>query len=901
LSFAPGARLGPYEIGGPIGAGGMGEVYRASDSKLGRDVAIKVLPATFTQDAERVARFRREAQILASLNHPSIAAIYGLEESEGALALALELVEGEDLAGRLERGPIPVDEAIAVAKQIAEALEEAHGKGIVHRDLKPANVKLKPDGKIKVLDFGLAKAYAGDAATTASTSGLSQSPTLAHAGTQTGIILGSAAYMSPEQARGKPVDKRADIWAFGAVLWEMLTGHRLFAGETVSDVLAGVLKTEIDLGGLPGSAPPAIRRLLRRCLERDPRRRLHDIADARTVLEDLLSGVDGDESGGASCAAVVAPRTRRVSLPWLAALVVSTAGAGLAGYVARGRGATPAAPMRLAIQLSANQELGAEGNSLIVFSPDGGSLVFSGRENGRQSLFRRKLEEPEAVPIPGTEGGESPFFSPDGRWLGFVAEGQMRKVPAEGGRPFPLAEVRGVGGCAWLSDGTIVYAPIYSEGLYRVSAEGGSPERLTTPDHKGGELGHWWPEPLPGGQQVVFTAFRTPVDRSRIGVLDLATREVRWVVDGGFFGRYLPTGHLLFAKGQRLYALPFDGATRTVKGPAVAVVDDVHASQTSGFAQAAVSSRGTLAYITESLGNPVRELVWLDRTGRAVATTPERRRFMSVSLSPDGRRAALTIQGESRDLWTLSLERGTLSRLTSGEGTEFDPVWSRDGRELFYVVDRPPFELHRIAPGAPDSGRPLWDEPAQLDTDGIAVSPDGRTIAFARTEERTGSNLYSRPIDGSEPPRPIRASRGEERGACFSPDGRFIVYQSDETGRPEIYVESFPASGERIQVSSDGGAEPLWAANGEIFYRHDDELRLVAPRRAGRSDFEAPRALFAFPIAPGASNEMRTFDVTRDGARILAVTIPLANRPRQIEVVTNWTSELARLAPRGAR
>ena len=903
MGLSPGSRLGPYEILAPLGAGGMGEVYRARDPRLGRDVAIKVLPIAFAEDAERLARFEREARLLAALNHSNIAHVYGFEtasvaEGRRAHFLAMELVEGEDLAERLKRGPVPVDEAVAVARQVAEALEGAHEKGIVHRDLKPGNIKLAPDGKVKVLDFGLAKAWDGPGSSSAD---LSQSPTLAHTGTAAGLILGTAAYMSPEQARGKSVDKRSDIWGFGVVLYEMLSGRQLFAGETVSDVLAGVLKTEIDLGKLPGSTPLAIRRLLRRCLERDLKRRLHDIADARIVLEDVVSGIDGEGTAAASGGSVVAARARRAFLPWLAAFVVTAAGAGLAGYLARGRGTAPVEPMRLAIQLGTGQELGTEGNSTIAFSPDGSNLVFSGREGGKQSLFRRRLGGAEATPIPGTEGGDSPFFSPDGRWIGFVAESQMRKVPAEGGRPFSLGEARGAGGSAWLPDDTIVYAPIYSGGLYRVPAEGGSPERLTTPDHEGGELGHWWPEPLPGGQRVLFTAFRTPVDRSRIGVLDLATREVRWVVDGGFFGRYVSSGHLLYAKGQRLYALPFDPVAATAGGAAVAVVDDVHASQTSGYAQVAVSSRGTLAYVTESLGNPLRELVWIDRTGRAVAATSDLRRFMSASLSPDGRRAALTIQGESRDLWTLSLERGTLSRLTSGEGTEYDPVWTRDGKELLYVVDRPPYELHRIAAGAPDSGRPLWDEPAKLDTNRVAVSPDGRTIAFTRTEEKTGANLYARPIDGSEPPQTIRASRGDERCASFSPDGRFIVYQSDETGRPEVYVEAIPASGERVQVSSDGGSEPLWAGNGEIFYRHDDEVRVVAARRAGRLEFDAPRSLFAFPIAAGGSGELRTFDVTRDGARVLAVTIPAPSRPRRIEIVTGWTGELARLAPRGGR
>jgi len=893
-----GTRIGPYGITAALGAGGMGEVYRATDPKLEREVAIKVLPAVFAADAQRLARFEREAKLLASLNHSNIAHVYGFESAtlaDGSVAhfLAMELVEGEDLAERLKRGAIPVDEALALAKQIAEALEEAHEHGIVHRDLKPANVKVTPDGKVKVLDFGLAKAYAGDGAG-ASGPDLSQSPTMAHAGTQAGVILGTAAYMSPEQARGKAVDKRADVWAFGVVLYEMLTGERLFAGETVSDVLACVLKQEVDWNALPLEVPAGLRRLLARCLERNPRNRLHDIADARILLDEVGTGA---AEGSVAASGVPPGAARGASVRWLAALVVATAGAGLAGYLANSSDETRTAPMQLSIQLSANQDLGTSGNALLTFSPDGRSLVFGARQDGKQSLFRRDLGGREAVPIPGTEGGESPFFSPDGRWIGFVAESQLNKVAIEGGRPFPLAEARGAGGSAWLHDGTIIFAPIYSAGLYRVSAEGGSPEQLTKPDHAGGELGHWWPEPLPGGRLVVFTAFRTPVDRSRIGVLDLATREVRWLVDAGFFARYVSSGHLVFAKGKRLYALPFDAETAAATGPAAAVLDDVSISQTSGYAQVAVSSRGTLAYITESLGNPPRELVWLDREGRATPALRERRRYLSASLSPDGQRAALTIQGESRDIWTLSLERGTLSRLTSGDVTEYDPVWSRDGRELFYVLDRPPYELHRISVAAPDSGRPLWDEPARLDTNGIAVSPDGRTLAFVRTEEQTGRNLYARPIDGSEPPRPIRATRAEERAVWFSPDGRFVVYQSNETGRSEIYVESLGGSEERVQVSADGGTDPLWAGNGEIFYRHDDEIRVIAPRRAGRAEFDAPRTFFSYSIASGTESESRTFDVTRDGRRILAISVPPEDRPRRLEIVTDWTSELARLAP----
>jgi len=907
-TVASGTRLGPYEITGKLGEGGMGEVWRARDTKLGREVAIKLLPTAFSSDPDRLSRFEREAKLLASLNHSAIAHLYGFEvamlgDGSPAHVLVMELAEGEDLAQRMKHGPIPPVEALPIARQVAEALEEAHEKGVVHRDLKPQNVKLSSEGRIKVLDFGLAKAMDTPGAT--STSDLERSPTLMNSptmtaahGTQLGVILGTAAYMSPEQARGGAVDKRADIWAFGVVLFEMLSGRSLFAADTVSDTLAGVLKTEVDFSALPESTPPALRQLLRRCLERHPKSRLHDIADARLVIDDLIAGRTGDDTRPSAPAP--ARRNARATAAWVAAVLVVGAVAAFAGYRTNLRATSPAEPLRLTVQLPASQELVVGANSNLVFSPDGGSLVFTGRTGGRQSLFRRDLDSREAVPIPGTDGADSPFFSPDGQWIGFVSGGKLMKVAAVGGRPFRITEPASAGS-TWLGDGTIVTAPNYAEGLFRVPAAGGTPERLTTPDSASGELGHWWPDRLPGDRKVVFTAFRTPVDRSRIGVLDLSTREVKWVVEGGFFARWVSTGHLLYALGQRLYALPFDPATGTATGAAVAVLDDVLVSQTGGFAMAAVSSRGVLAYVAESLGNPLRELVWLDRSGRATPAIGERRRFLSASLSPDNRQVALTIQGESRDLWTYNLERATLSRLTSGEGTEFDPVWSRDGRELFYVLDRPPFELHRIPVGAPDTGRPVWDEPPTVDTLGLTLSPDGRTLAYRVSEKATGSDLYSRPIDGTSPARPIRATRANEMKASFSPDGRWVAYQSNETGRFEIYAEPFPGPGERVQLSSDGGTDPLWAQSGEILYLRDDEVRVVATRLAGRAEFDAPRSLFRFPIVPGSDHDSRSYDVTADGKRILAVTIPEGSRPQRVEVVTDWTRQLARLAPGGGR
>jgi len=890
LSLTPGQTLAHYRITAALGAGGMGEVYRATDSKLGRDVAIKVLPAELATDPDRRARFDREAKLLASLNHPNIAHVYGFESAtlaDGSTAhfLAMELVPGEDLAERLRRGPVPVDEALEVAKQIAEALEEAHERGIVHRDLKPANVKLTPDGKVKVLDFGLAKAYAGDPLA-GSGPDLSQSPTLAHTGTQAGVILGTAAYMSPEQARGKPVDKRADIWAFGVVLFEMLTGERLFAGETVSDVLAAVLTRAPDWSALPAEAA-RVGGVLERCLERDPRRRLRDAGDVRLELERAAARPAGSQEGGAPA--------RPGGIRRFQVAVALAAGCALGILAARlsGPGAPPVrAPRQLSIQLGPQQQLGIFDNGTIVFSPDGRSLVFTGSDAGRRVLFRRRLDAPEISAIEGSEGGASPAFSADGRTLAFIAGGQFRTVASEGGRPLALSLQQGAGGGAWLPDGEFVFAPMYSEGLFRVR-EGSAATRLTTPDRAGGELGHWHPCVLPGSDFVLFTGFRTPADTSRVRAVSLVTGELHDVVEGGIFGRYVP-GYLLYARGGRLYAAPFDPVRAVVTGPARAVLEDVYTSQTGGYALFDVSSDGTLAYVPASVADAPRELVFVDRDGRVQPLIPETRRFTDLSLSPDGRSVALTIQGDSLDLWTLDVGRGTLSRLTATPGTEVGPLWARDGSALFFVLDRPPFEIHRIPFGSTGEPRPLWTEPARLDTVPGGISPDGRMVAYRLAEPETGVNVWVRSVDGSEPARPFRATPAEEQFPTFSPDGRWLAYESDETGRPEVYVEAFPGPGERHQVSADGGSEPLWARNGELFYRHDSELRVVATRSGRGFEFGAAKAVYSMAPYRGFNFD-RSYDVTADGRRVLTIRSPEATAPRRIEIVTDWLSQLPRL------
>jgi serine/threonine-protein kinase len=867
----------------------MGEVFRARDTRLNRDVALKLLPEAFASDKDRLARLRREAQVLASLNHPYIAAIHGLEETHGTLALVLELVEGEPLDERLKRGALPADDALAIARQVAEGLEAAHEKGIIHRDLKPANICVTPEGSVKLLDFGLAKAIEAEPSPEAD---LSHSPTLSRRMTEAGLILGTAGYMSPEQARGKPVDRRTDIWALGVVLFEMLTGQRLFTGETVSDVLAAVLTREPDWSALPATAS-GVRGVLERCLERDPRRRMRDAGDVRLELERCES-----RRSAAAPAAVERPRARRrVLFASVAAAVL--AGGLLALLVGQGRQARRA-PRRFSIQLAATQELKPMDNSLLVFAPDGESLVFCGSEAGRPCLLRRRLDANAVTPIEGTEGAAAPVFSPDGRWLGFIAGGKYRKVPAEGGRPFDIADQQGAGGTAWLPSGEMVFAPMYSDGLFVVSTEGGSSRRLTTPDRQGGELGHFWPQALPGAKTVIFTGFRTPVDSSRVRAVSLETGTVHEVVGGGFFGRYVPTGHLLYVKGDRLFAAPFDPKRAVVTGPARSVLEDVYASQTGAFAPVDVSADGTLAYVSASVADAPRELVRVDRNGRVESLSSEPRRFQDLSLSPDGAQLAVTIQGDSLDLWTYALERRTLSRLTSGPGTEFGPVWARDGREIFFVFDRPPFEIHRVPFGSSGNEQPLWKQASEYDTLTGAVANDGRVMAYVVVEPRTGRNIWVRPVDGSEPARAFRATRAEEDYPSFSPDGRWLAYQSDETGRPEVYVEAFPGPGERHQVSADGGEQPLWErGTGALFYRHHDEVRSVRTRTGASLAFEPSGSPFALPSHLQATNSGRSFAVAPDGERILLIRVP--DPPRRIEVVTDWLEELKRLVPSGAR
>ncbi|HSD27585.1 MAG TPA: protein kinase, partial [Vicinamibacteria bacterium] len=713
----------------------MGEVWRATDTRLGRDVALKFLSGAFGSNLDRLARFEREARLLASLSHPSIATVFGLEEVDGQRLLAMELVPGEELAERLRRGPIPLGEALLIAAQIAEAVEEAHEHGVVHRDLKPGNVKLTPDGEVKVLDFGLAKAWSEDVELAASSDpAVSESPTLAHPGTMAGVLLGTAAYMSPEQARGRGVDKRADIWSFGVVLYEMLAGRGPFEADTLSDVLVAVLTREPDWAALPAATPARVRDLLKRCLQRSLKSRLHDIADARIEIEEALDALSKAPAG------TIPKRSWRGTwiraVPWgLGALALLL---GAWGFL---RPAPPAARLRarLAVPLPDSARVRFMAGSSVALSPDGSTLVYTGAPS---HLFIRPLDSREAIPVRGTEGGHSPFFSPDGRWIGFFGGGSLKKIPVEGGMATVLsAAATGYGG-SWGRDGTaetIVFAPTPFSGLLRLSPDGGPARTLTT--LAPGERSHRWPQVLPSGTVVLFTVYRDPgFENSSIAVSSLETGERRTLVEGGGCGRYVHAepgsgapDYLVWAQGGELLGAPLDLARLQITGAPVAFQDGVAYNSTNASAQFSFSDEGSFAYVPggEWGKEEERPLVWVDRSGGARPIGAASRRFANPRLSPDGRRLAATIGGAAgRDVWVLDLEHDALTRVTFG-GNALLPVWTPDGKRLAYCSDtgdaRP--NLFWIpADGSGPEERLSTSEDGQYPS---SWSPDGRTLLFS--------------------------------------------------------------------------------------------------------------------------------------------------------------------------
>ena len=876
----------------------MGEVYRATDTRLGREVAIKVLPRELAQDPERLARFEREAKLLASLNHPNIAQVYGFEsatQSDGPAVhfLAMELVEGEDLAERLKRGAIPVEEALPLAEQIAEALEEAHEKGIVHRDLKPANVKVRPDGKLKVLDFGLAKAWRGDGPGVASSADLSQSPTLAHTGTAAGLILGTAAYMSPEQARGKAVDKRSDVWAFGVVLYEMLAGRRLFEGETVSDVLASVLKSEPEWAALPAATPYRLRQLLARCLERDPKRRLRDIGEARLALE----------PGATVEPPVAAPVGARGIAPWLAvaAAILAVALTALAFVHFRETKASVTRPpvARVTIALPPGDLVDQKTTPAVALSPDGTKLAYVGtHENATRQLFLRFMDGAEAKPIAGTQGAYVPFFSPDGQWIGFFSQGKLKKVPADGGAAQVLCDAPSGLGADWAADDTIYFMPFNTSGVWKVAASGGTPREVTQLDRSKGEVSHRWPQLLPGGAAVLFTVWTGPGwDEKSLQMQLVKTGERRVLAQGASTGRYVTSGHLVYNRDgvQTLMALPFDAERLQVMGgPAVALAEQVWEGGAEG-AQYAVSSAGTMAYVASHPARYERRMVWVDRTGKVEPLPAMPRPYYDPRISPDGRRFAVSSEEAAERVWTFDFARPILTALT-GPGSSQAPLWTPDGKRVVYRATRMGSRniAWKAADGSGDEQRLTTNDNMQTP---VSVSPDGKLLAYTELDPTRGNDIWLVALDGGKPVPFLRTPASEEN-PHFSPDGRWLAYTSDESGRSELYVQPFPGPGGKWMISTGGGTEPVWARDGrELFYRSGDKLMAVTIASEPAFVARLPRVLFegAFePTGTGTSG----FDVSPDGRRFLMIQPTAPERPvTQINVVINWFEELRQRVP----
>jgi eukaryotic-like serine/threonine-protein kinase len=898
VALTSGSRLGPYQILSALGSGGMGEVYRATDTNLKRQVAIKVLPQAVAADPERLARFQREAEVLAALNHPNIAHIHGLEKSDGTFALVMELVEGPTLGDRSARGPIPLGEALPIARQIAEALEAAHEQGIIHRDLKPANIKVRHDGTVKVLDFGLAKAmdFAGGSSADAMTSLTFTAPA-----TQMGTIIGTAAYMAPEQASGRRVDTRADIWAFGVVCFEMLTGKPLFAGETVADTLAAVLRDDIDWTSLPADTPDRVRRLLTRCLHRDMKQRLQAIGEARIVLD------SPDESirPGVSTVHRASSRNRRL-LWWATLLLVGVLSAAAAWVIARAGTRSPVVSrlsIALPVALSPQYE-----TSNLALSRDGGTFAYVGITNGTSNLYVRRMDHLEVKRLAGTEGAAGPVFSPDGAWIAFYADGKLKKVPVLGGPPTTVNEGNPDSlGIDWAPDGTIIFTRGFTLGLARVSASGGAAQSVMVPDPVKGESSYLWPRLLPGATDVLFVINPDNIasfNEARIAVETLGRKDSREVLDAkGSFPLYIPSGHLVFFSGESVRVAPFDLARRKMTGPAVPVIEGVSVTPYTGAVQAAISESGTLVYAPVGDQLPKSSLVVVDVNGRAQPLTDLLPHYLGeMSLSSDGQRVALRSAKANDDIHVFDVPRGSLTRFTYEGGDEQNPVWTPDGKRLAYASQRggTPTMYWKTADGNGTPEKILVPAHAQRPS---SFSPDGKVLAYTEVHPRSGLDIWTVRLDdrSSRQPEPFLRTPFDEDLPLFSPDGHWLAYRSNESGRMEVYVAQFPGATVKRQISVDGGDQPQWAPDGkQLFYMNGNRLMSVDLNADSGLYPTKPRRLVERTFSPSSADSGawgHTYAVFPDGKRFLFVENAPQPEVREITVVLNWFEELKARLP----
>lgn len=894
MTLKPGTQLGPYEILPAIGAGGMGEVYKARDTRLDRFVAIKVLPAHLADRTDLRERFEREAKTIASLKHPHICVLYDIGRQDGIDYLVMEYLEGETLAARLLKGPLPLEQVLRYATEIADALDKAHRQDFTHRDLKPGNIMLTKEGS-KLLDFGLAKLKQE-----VNKKKLldSQVPTPAPANILTvhGTLLGTLQYMAPEQVEGKTdeIDARTDIFAFGAVVYEMLTGKRAFEGKTQASLIGAILKDDPPpMSSLQPVTPPALDHAVKKCLAKDPEDRWQT---ARDVWHELKWIAEGSSQAVAPAPiAITAPRSRVAG--WILACLLVAAITGIAVWSFTRKALPTPQITRFALTLPPGTRLADTNQPNLALSPDGSRLVYAASSGSTQQLYLRAMDSPDAKPIPGTEGATGPFFSPDGEWIGFFAGGKLKKLPLSGGAPMILADAAQPRGATWGADDTIVYAPITNAVLFRVPAGGGTPNAITAQKV---DPRSRWPEFLPGGKTVVYNPGIG--DASAIVALRLDTGERRVLIQGGTSPHYLPTGHLVYARAGMLMAVPFDPARLAVKGAAVQILEGVSEQSGSGAAQFSVSKSGALVYIPGGVSGSENILVWVDRKGTVQPLPAPRRAYSAPAVSPDGKRVAVEIQDSPHNVWVYDIARNTLTRLTF-EGANHNPIWTPDGKRVTFGSERagPQVLFWKPADGSGADEQLITNEYPQT---AESWSHDGQLLAIGVTDPATNEDVWllSREGDPGTPgqgrkTRPLLHTQFNEETPMISQDGHWLAYASDESGKFEIYVQPFPGLGRKWQISTEGGKEPLWSRNGkELFYRNGDKM--IAVDITTNPNFSAGTSKLLFQGQYASTNNRSSYDVAPDGQRFLMVKpAEQDSSVMQISVVLNWSEELKRKAP----
>jgi len=881
----PGSKIGPFRIERELGRGAVGVVYLAHDTKLQRPVAIKSLPAEVMANPKARSRFSREARLLASVNHPNIATIHEvLEEGKGLGYLVLEYVPGQTLAERIAKSKLKLQEALTIALQIAEAIAAAHEHDVIHRDLKPGNIKITPEGKVKVLDFGLAKAVGGEAAAQQSTV------------TEPGRIIGTPAYMSPEQARGQATDKRSDIWAFGCVLYEMLTATIPFKGETISDTLANILQTEPDWQTLPEATPANIRSLLRRCLEKDPHRRLRDIGDAGIEISDTLTDSRSVKVVSTAAPGALKPAGLRRMIVWPVICIVFGAIAAIViTWSLKQPFTTPLSSFP--ISLPRNQKLIPE----IAVSPDGKRLVYTAGVGATRQLFLREVDQFMGRELPGTKEAFSPFFSADGQSIGFGAGGKLKTLLVDGGRPKILCDASDFVGGSWGPDGVIYFSPTATEGLWKISTDGGVPEQVTTPEKEKGEFSHWWPEVLPGGEALLFTIWNSDLDDFNIAVLLLKTGEWQTLLVGGSHARYAPTGHLLYAQSGTLMAAPFDLKKLKVGKPRCIVIENINQQISNGYAPFCFSKDGLLYYIRGGDWLARQQLVWFNRRGEEVESLPlPPGAYKHPRLSPDGLRLAYTEFRESTEnVWVYDLPSGPATQRTF-ETSNFLALWTLpDGERLAFTSYRTgPFDVYWMPANWSSTEEPLVAGP--YDQIATSWSPDGKTLLFTESNPDTGYDIGLLSTEDGNMPQLLLHESWDERNAVFSPDGNWIAYQSNSEGSDEVYVTPYPGLIPK-KISTGGGCNPAWSRDGkELFYRVGDKLIAVSIETEPEFKVTGSEVLFEIRSLAWTDDWCRNYDVSGDGLRFLMVKQDEEeSAANQLVVVQNWFEELKRLVSTG--